>query len=196
MSKKKPDFQKFGEYLYYAYSNLQMSHYALKDGKPRYDRMCYVIRANAFKAYKDGKYIHDLFEFNITKIKHNDYCWYCGKEMEPTKLTKDHVFPRSKGGVNEMDNIIMVCKTCNSSKGNMDLFEWYSEVCQEWPPFNVMVHYLKNIYLYSVENGLLYKHSTELDAMDIPFKWQYIPIDFPQPEDYWPEKFETDDNNG
>lgn len=196
MSKKKPDFQKFGEYLYYAYSNLQMSHYALKDGKPRYDRMCYVIRANAFKAYKDGKYIHDLFELNITMIKHNDYCWYCGKEMEPSKLTKDHVFPRSKGGVNEMDNIIMVCKTCNSSKGNMDLFEWHSEVRQEWPPFNVMVHYLKNIYLYSVENGLLDKHSTELDAMDIPFKWQYIPIDFPQPEDYWPEKFEIDDNNG
>ncbi len=81
MSKKKPDFQKFGEYLYYAYSNLQMSHYAQKDGKPRYDCMCYVIRANAFKAYKDGKYIHDLFEFNITMIKHNDYCWYCGKEI-------------------------------------------------------------------------------------------------------------------
>lgn len=95
-----------------------------------------------------------------------------------------------------MDNIIMVCKTCNSSKGNMDLFEWYSEVRQEWPPFNVMVHYLKNIYLYSVENGLLDKHSTELDAMDIPFKWQYIPIDFPQPEDYWPEKFDTNDSNG
>ena len=27
-------FQNFGEYLYYAYANLQMLHYALKDGKP------------------------------------------------------------------------------------------------------------------------------------------------------------------
>ena len=60
---------------------------------------------------------------------------------------------------------------------------------------NVLVHYLKIIYLYSVENGLLDKHSTELDAMDIPFKWQYIPIDFPQPEDYWPVKFETDNKD-
>lgn len=58
-----------------------------------------------------------------------------------------------------------------------------------------MVHYLKNIYLYSVENGLMDKHSEELDAMDLPFKWQYIPTDFPQPEEYWPEKFENDDNN-
>ena len=39
------------------------------------------------------------------------------------------------------------------------------------------------------------KHSEELDAMDLPFKWQYIPTDFPQPEEYWPEKFENDDNN-
>jgi len=53
-----------------------------------------------------------------------------------------------------------------------------------------MVHYLKNIYLYSVENELMDKHAEELDAMDLPFKWQYIPIDFPQPEDYWAERFE------
>ena len=44
-------FQNFGEYLYYAYAKLQMLHYALKDGKPRYDRMCYMIRAKAFRAY-------------------------------------------------------------------------------------------------------------------------------------------------
>jgi len=36
MAKKFPDFQNFGEFLYYAYANLQMLHYALKDGKPRY----------------------------------------------------------------------------------------------------------------------------------------------------------------
>lgn len=126
MTKKERTYANFGEYLYWSYANIQMLHYALNNGVQRYNRMCYMIRAKAFKAYKEGRWnIHDLFEFNITKIKHNDYCWYCGKEMEPSKLTKDHVFPRSKGGVNEMDNIIMVCKTCNSSKGNMDLFEWY-----------------------------------------------------------------------
>ena len=39
MPKKSPDFHNFGEYLYYAYANLKMLHYALKDGKPKYDRM-------------------------------------------------------------------------------------------------------------------------------------------------------------
>ena len=191
MPKKSREFQNFGEYLYWSYANIQMLNYALNAGVPTYNRMCYMIRAKAFKAYKEGRWnIHDLFEFNITKIKENNYCWYCGQEMEPSKLTKDHVFPRSKGGANEMDNIIMVCKTCNSSKGNMDLFEWYAEVRHVWPPLNVLVHYLKNIYLYSVDNRLMDKHSEELNEMDLPFKWQYIPIDFPQPEEYWPEKFE------
>ena len=50
-------FQNFGEYLYYAYANLQMLHYALKADKPKYDRMCYMIRAKAFKAYKEGRWI-------------------------------------------------------------------------------------------------------------------------------------------
>lgn len=60
MPKKLPEFQNFGEYLYYAYANLQMLHYALKADKPKYDRMCYMIRAKAFKAYKEGRWtIHN-----------------------------------------------------------------------------------------------------------------------------------------
>lgn len=182
---KQRTYANFGEYLYWSYANLQMLHYALNAGKAKYDRMCYMIRSKAFKAYKEGRWnIHDLLEFNVEKIRQNNYCWYCGKEMEPFKLTKDHVFPRAKGGDNDMDNIIMVCKTCNSSKGDMDLFEWYAEVRKERPPINVFVHYIKNIYLYSIENGLMGKHSGELDAMDLPFNWRYIPVDYPQPEVY------------
>ena len=183
--KRFPKFANFGEYLFWSYANLQMLCAALNMGTAKYDKSCYMIRAKAFRAYKEGRWnIHDLLEFNVSKIKENNYCWYCGKEMEPSKLTKDHVFPRSKGGTNVMDNIIMVCKTCNSSKGNMDLFEWYATVRKEWPPLNILIHYLKNIYLYSIENGLMDKHAEEMDAMELPFKWQYIPLDYPQPEVY------------
>lgn len=183
--KRYPIFANFGELLFWSYANLQMLFVATKENRTKYDRMCYMIRAKAFKAYKEGRWkIHDLFEFNIEKIKTNNYCWYCGKEMEPSKLTKDHVFPRIKGGKDSLDNIIMVCKTCNSSKGKMDLFEWYEKVRDEWPPINVWVHYLKNIYLYSVENELMDKSLEEMDTMELPFKWRYIPLDYPQPEVY------------
>lgn len=178
-------FANFGELLFWSYANLQMLFVAIKENKTKYDRMCYMIRAKAFKAYKEKRWkIHDLFEFNIAKIKANNFCWYCGKEMEPSQLTKDHVFPRVKGGKDCLDNIIMVCKTCNSSKGKMDLFEWYDVAREEWPPINVWVHYMKNIYLYSIENGLMDKSLEEIDTLDLPFKWRYIPLDFPQPEVY------------
>lgn len=183
--KRYSKFHNFGEMLYWSYANLQMLCAALRMEKSHYDKSYYMIRAKAFKAYKEGRWnIHDLLEFNIAKIKANNYCWYCGKEMEPSQLTKDHVFPRIKGGKDCIDNIIMVCKTCNSSKGKMDLFEWYEEIRNEWPPISVWIHYMKNIYLYSIDNGLMDKSFEDLDAMDLPFKLRYIPLEFPQPECY------------
>jgi len=182
--KRYPKFANFGEYLFWSYANLQMLCAALNMGKAKYDKSCYMIRAKAFKAYKEGRWnIHDLFENNIAKMKSGNYCWYCGEEFKDKKeLTIDHVFPCSKGGTNDMDNIIMVCKHCNSSKGNMDLFEWYSEVRKEWPTLNILIHYLKNIYLYSMDNGLMDKHREEMELMELPFNYRYIPLDYPQPE--------------
>lgn len=188
---KSKKFNNFGEYLYWAYANLQMLCYALNSKTPKFDRKCYMIRAKAFKAYKEGRWnIHDLMQFNVSKIKNNNFCWYCGRELSPNELTIDHVFPRSKGGDNDKDNIIMVCKSCNSSKGNLDLFEWYANVRKKWPPLNVLIHYLKNIYLYSKEHGLMEKHSEDLDNMSLPFNYRYIPLKYPQPIDYWPDFFE------
>lgn len=184
-------FNNFGEFLFYSYANLQMLSYAITAKKPQYDKTCFMIRSKAFKAYKERRWnIHDLMQFNVAKIRNNNVCWYCGKELPANELTIDHVFPRSKGGGNDMDNIIMVCKNCNSSKGNMDLLEWYSKVRRQYPPLNILAHYLKNIYLYSVENGLMDKHSYEIDKMKLPFNWRYIPIKYPQPLNYAPWEFE------
>ena len=51
---KQRTYANFGEYLYWSYANLQMLHYALNAGKAKYDRMCYMIRSKAFKAYLDS----------------------------------------------------------------------------------------------------------------------------------------------
>ena len=52
---KYPKFANFGEFLFYAYANVQMLFYAVKSDIPRYNKMCYMIRAKAFKAYKEGR---------------------------------------------------------------------------------------------------------------------------------------------
>ena len=68
----------------------------------------------------------------------------------------------------------------------MDLFEWYSEVRKEYPPLNVLIHYLKNIYLYCVENDIMETQIEDLDDLQLPFNWHYIPTNFPEPEEYLP----------
>lgn len=41
-------------------------------------------------------------------------CHYCNVGGA---MTIDHVVPRSMGGGNSADNIVLACKSCNSSKG-------------------------------------------------------------------------------
>lgn len=50
-------------------------------------------------------------------------CAYCGAE---TKLTVEHVVPVSKGGRTNKSNVIPACRSCNSSKQDKDMIEWYT----------------------------------------------------------------------
>lgn len=54
-STKRAKYNNFGELLYYAYANLQMLCYALGSNTPKYDKKCYMIRAKAYKAYKEAE---------------------------------------------------------------------------------------------------------------------------------------------
>jgi 5-methylcytosine-specific restriction endonuclease McrA len=45
-------------------------------------------------------------------------CGYCGQRFPMRELTFDHVIPRSKGGKNTADNLLMACVKCNTMKGN------------------------------------------------------------------------------
>ena len=60
------------------------------------------------------------------RIYHRDkgLCFWCGKKVilgsSSRKLmaTKDHLMPHSKGGGHGMDNLVLSCGPCNSSKSN------------------------------------------------------------------------------
>lgn len=49
-------------------------------------------------------------------------CQYCGRlgaELKPREsLTRDHVIPLSRGGLNEWKNVVTACSTCNARKAN------------------------------------------------------------------------------
>lgn len=51
-------------------------------------------------------------------------CFYCkgpiaARTGRANSATRDHVVPRSRGGGNGRDNIVVACWRCNQVKGNM-----------------------------------------------------------------------------
>ena len=45
-------------------------------------------------------------------------CAHCGKPIEFTEATLDHIIPLSKGGINTRDNYAILCEPCNKAKTN------------------------------------------------------------------------------
>ena len=52
----------------------------------------------------------------------NSQCCYCGKRVS---LAQEHFIAVTKGGEYTVNNIVPSCRSCNSSKGVKDFFEWY-----------------------------------------------------------------------
>lgn len=48
-------------------------------------------------------------------------CVYC---CSTTDLTTDHLIPRSRGGDDSADNVVLACQSCNTSRGEKGVFEW------------------------------------------------------------------------
>lgn len=45
-------------------------------------------------------------------------CLYCGNTFADGELTRDHVVPLSRSGMDVWDNVVAACKRCNHHKGN------------------------------------------------------------------------------
>lgn len=52
-------------------------------------------------------------------------CRYCGSTNGPFHL--DHVFPWSRGGKHSVENLVVACQPCNTSKSDMTPEEWVGQ---------------------------------------------------------------------
>jgi len=43
-------------------------------------------------------------------------CAYCGELFDRRKLTRDHIFPRARGGRDTWTNVVAACRACNMRK--------------------------------------------------------------------------------
>ena len=73
------------------------------------------------------RYVHVPYRFrrqvtNTFLFARDDYtCQYCGRHHKDLRgrqfLTRDHVRPISRGGLNRWDNVVTSCSSCNNRKG-------------------------------------------------------------------------------
>lgn len=80
------------------------------------DRYLNFIK-NGFKCSKceiEGKYAN--LECNSQKGNHLNV--YAEKDGQAVLLTKDHIYPKSKGGLNNIRNYQVLCEECNAIKSD------------------------------------------------------------------------------
>lgn len=92
------------------------------------------VNKNKTKGYRENRVqnkAHDIAECEWEECKDFfDYsCAYCGmdeyfaKEIYKQQLHKEHV---EHDGVNDITNCVPSCKSCNGSKWELDLNDWYN----------------------------------------------------------------------
>ena len=48
-------------------------------------------------------------------------CIYCGIHTSKAKMEIEHVIPRSRGGTDSLNNLVLSCRACNEAKGSQDV---------------------------------------------------------------------------
>lgn len=118
-----------------------------------YGKQSYGLIMKCFKQLETGEIHWSSSVREWLKEKEvSDTCIYCG---EKTALTIEHILPRSCGGEDIPDNVVMVCKSCNSSKGSKRLYEWLGLELKDSHHRIAEGKYLKYLYALHEKRGTL-----------------------------------------
>lgn len=76
------------------------------------------IKSNKIKPFQQKKVRFPLrpswrFMRNLALQRDNYVCVYCGQYAD----TVDHIVSKSKGGLNNLDNLVAACRRCNTLRG-------------------------------------------------------------------------------
>ena len=82
-----------------------------------------VVRLNSIMACKGKVFANVRKEPPLTNRalfrRDQNVCLYCGNVFEEVNLSRDHVVPLSRGGLDVWTNVVTACKRCNARKGNL-----------------------------------------------------------------------------
>jgi hypothetical protein len=107
------------------------------------DRKNYGFVMHNFKQLQSGKkrwsdILREDMSMDVGK------CAYCNSSEV---LSNDHIVPKRECHFAEIHNIVKACKSCNSSKGDKDLIEWWGIERRYEIPRIVIGKYLKMLYV-------------------------------------------------
>ena len=89
-----------------------------KDSLKRVKIMVALIKRDGNKCVQ-CKIVPEYFALGKDKSGRWHLDLYSDVDNETHMLTIDHVYPKSKGGKNEIENYQLMCKICNEDKGNI-----------------------------------------------------------------------------
>lgn len=201
-----------GESLYWSYANLAMAATSARHEAPSYQKTDYIVRHKLYYGLLRGKLqLGSFLRDEKAKIAFSDACSYCDSSSD---LTLDHLIPQFKGGEHSADNLVVACRSCNSSKKALDLLEWMAKR-GEFPPLVLLRRYLKLAIHYCVENDLmnirlecagggcpespsLFDSIEDVDTISppLPFAIKLIPHTFPDPVDLFEQMPADQDDTG
>jgi hypothetical protein len=171
-----------GQSLYWSYANLVMAWVSRIRRDSSYEKFHYIIRSKNYYGYLRGTMkIGSFLKDEQRKLILSEFCSYCGSRDD---LTLDHMIPRMKSGPHSADNLVVACRSCNSSKHARDLLEWMAAK-QEFPSLTVLSRYLKIAIAHCVQHDVMYmplEQAINL-APPLPFAIALIPHRFPDPVD-------------
>ena len=159
----------------WSYANLARAHSALLAGRIKYATTDHMIRAKLFKGLRTGEMsIGSIYDDERLKYLAERACVYCG---DMGRLSVDHIIARVLGGSDDGANLVLACRSCNSSKGDLDLIEWF-EKRGAFPSLMVLRRYIKLVAIHCEQQSLL---DCNLDALpnDLPFDVRRLPRIFP-----------------
>ena len=92
-----------------AYKRLSRKMSSLKGGLMRRSKECNV------RCEITGNDIRKMFLDSYGKG-----CKYCDKQLKLNTIACDHIIPLSKGGDSTVENLQLICRSCNARKGPLD----------------------------------------------------------------------------
>lgn len=90
---------------------------------PRKEKRYWHFVIMTYRKLIAGKILpSSLLRENKLLLSNDQQCEYCGAQGT---LHWEHLIPKSRGGPDTIDNLVLSCATCNLQKGPLNPVDWY-----------------------------------------------------------------------